>query len=528
MSFTDVKTPTSAHIDYIDMHKKAAKPVVGTIKLFDEGGIVLIPTPTKDPNDPLNLPIWQKWLILVIVGLYAATGNLMVSGIAAILPAVQASYHSDPKTNDLVTWPAFFMGVGNLIAIPVAHAVGRRPVYLLSTIVLSFGCLWCAYSGTLASHIAGRDIMSIAAGQAEALCPIIVQEIFYLHERGHVIAWFCALQTLGTAALIVASSYLANDLGWRWWYGVFGCLSGAIAVLSILFVVETKYVRTLEALSGQGIEEDGMIVPVTTSTRRELDTANFAPRSFLKSMLPWNGHTNWSEAIDCWKQMFQIIWFPNILWLILINSAGLGIYVLMTALFAGLLVRPPFLWGYEALGYVFAGQVATAIATAIAVPFFCGYLSDLIVKLMSKRNDGISQPEYRLIALVIPLIAILISTVIYGKTAQSPSDWSWAGIAVTLNVEYFGFVGIVVSSFVYCMDAYPQRIDAALVLICSLRGFIGFGISFGAIEFVEKAGYAGAFNICAGIVAALMFLGTFVYSFGTKTRALTQKWAQDE
>jgi hypothetical protein len=30
---------------------------------------------------------------------------------------------------------------------------------------------------------------------------------------------------------------------------VFGCLSGAIAVLSILFVAETKFVRTLEALS---------------------------------------------------------------------------------------------------------------------------------------------------------------------------------------------------------------------------------------------------------------------------------------
>lgn len=59
----------------------------------------------------------------------------------------------------------------------------------------------------------------------------------------------------------------------------------------------------------------------------------------------------------------------------------------MTALFAGLLVRPPFLWGFDALGYVFAGQVATAVA----VPFFCGYLSDWIVKMLSKRNSGISQ-----------------------------------------------------------------------------------------------------------------------------------------
>jgi MFS family permease len=135
-------------------------------------------------TDPLNLPIWQKWYILVIVGLYAATGNLMVSGISAILPIVQASYNNNPQAHDLATWPAFYMGVGNLLAIPVAHAVGRRPVYLLSTIVLSFSCLWCAYSGNLNSHIAGRNVMSIAAGQAEALCPIIVQEIFHLHERG--------------------------------------------------------------------------------------------------------------------------------------------------------------------------------------------------------------------------------------------------------------------------------------------------------------------------------------------------------
>lgn len=75
------------------------------------------------------------------------------------------------------------------------------------------------------------------------------------------------------------------------------------------------------------------------------------------------------------------------------NSAGLGIYVLMSALFAGVLVQPPFLWSYDALGYVFAGQVATAVA----VPFFCGYLSDFIVKVLSRRNAGLSQvsgPKY--------------------------------------------------------------------------------------------------------------------------------------
>jgi hypothetical protein len=59
----------------------------------------------------------------------------------------------------------------------------------------------------------------------------------------------------------------------------------------------------------------------------------------------------------------------------------------MTALFAGILVQPPFFWSFDALGYVFAGQVATAVA----VPIFCGYLSDQVMKIMSRKNGGVTE-----------------------------------------------------------------------------------------------------------------------------------------
>ncbi|KOC15069.1 hypothetical protein AFLA70_41g004500 [Aspergillus flavus AF70] len=507
----EAKSTSEVQIEDVEtFNNKVYNQVVGSTKLINDSEVVLVPTPSNDPNGkgfdyPLNLPVWQKYVILFIVGAFAATGNLMTSGLSAFLPAVRASYNGDPKTNDLITWPAFFMGIGNLIEIPLSYAIGRRPIYLFSSILLAFGCLWCAKSESLESHIAGRDLMSIAAGTCEALCPIIVKEIFFLHERGKAIAAFSALQTVGTAALIIASPYIASDshLGWRWWYGIFGCVSGAVALLSIIFVKETKYTRSMEALNGEGIELEGVLVPVTTH------------------MAPWSGNAEWSLTIDCCKQMCQVVLFPNVVWLILLNSAGLGIYVLMSALFAEVLVKPPFLWGFNTLGYVFTGQ----IVTAVAVPIVCGYFSDQITKLLSKRNNGISEPEYRLLAVILPTVAILLSTIIYGKTAGHPKNWTWAGIAVTLNFEYFGFVGIVVSSFVYCMDAYPQRVDATLVLICSCRGFIGFGISYGAIAFVHKTGYEGAFNICAGIMAALMVIGIFIYIFGRQIRRRTQKFA---
>ena len=35
-------------------------------------------------TDPLNLPTWQKWVILVIVGLYAATGMNFLQRLQAV------------------------------------------------------------------------------------------------------------------------------------------------------------------------------------------------------------------------------------------------------------------------------------------------------------------------------------------------------------------------------------------------------------------------------------------------------------
>ena len=69
------------------------------------------------------------------------------------------------------------------------------------------------------------------------------------------------------------------------------------------------------------------------------------------------------------------------------NSAALGLYVIMSALFAGILVQPPYLWSFNTLGYVFVGQ----IATAIAVPIICGWGSDFTTKIMSRRNGGVSE-----------------------------------------------------------------------------------------------------------------------------------------
>ena len=66
------------------------------------------------------------------------------------------------------------MGIGNIISMPTALAIGRRPVFLASCIVQVVALILCATNNGYAWHFAARCILGLAAGQSEALCPLII------------------------------------------------------------------------------------------------------------------------------------------------------------------------------------------------------------------------------------------------------------------------------------------------------------------------------------------------------------------
>lgn len=123
---------------------------------------------------------------------------------------------------------------------------------------------------------------------------------------------------------------------------------------------------------------------VTTSHRVAVDNVNYPARTWKHDLALWDGQFRWQDALHCWKQMIQIVWFPNIIWLTLCSGAFLAIFVMFGAVFAGVLVSPPYNFSYDYVGFVFAGQVVVAF---VVVPLQ-GYLSDWLIKVMGKRNGG--------------------------------------------------------------------------------------------------------------------------------------------
>lgn len=213
------------------------------------------------------------------------------------------------------------------------------------------------------------------------------------------------------------------------------------------------------------------------------------------------------------------------------------------AVFADILVAPPYNFRHKWIGFLFFGQVILLLFVVLAQ----GWLSDWVVERLGMRNDGLAgacapvasssipatsgspclqQPESRVIPLVIPFVVVISSTIIFGRASNSPQGRHWSAIVVTFNAEFYGFLGVVVSSFTYVIDCDPRRSDVALVVL----GVISFGLPYGPLNFLGagSSSYALLFDVCLIILRVLGLLGFFVYLWGKEIRQTTQKWAVDK
>lgn len=231
-----------------------------------------------------------------------------------------------------------------------------------------------------------------------------------MHERSEKLAWFSAIQSIGTAALLISSTYLVESYDWKWWYGVFGIVNGVILILSICFVPESRYNRPTDAFQGAvHVYQDGQddrILRVTTKQGIVLDLDRYGPRTFRHDMKVFHGPADWKAFVSCWIHMFQCLCFPSILWVVLMNSTVLGIYVVMATEYAGILVRPPYGFAFTSIGYVQTGQIVAAL---IMVPLL-GTGGDWLTRKIAERRGGISEPENRLIPFVIPIVVVITSS----------------------------------------------------------------------------------------------------------------------
>ncbi|OJJ94988.1 hypothetical protein ASPACDRAFT_1860646 [Aspergillus aculeatus ATCC 16872] len=518
-----------SHVEDIEEGQMGDKPdaVTGTVKLT-EGSIVYIPTPTADPQDPLNMPKWQKMVILVVISIFSTLGLALVSGFGGLLGFYIPEYSAVGKGYDdithLMTYPT--LGIGNLIGMPLAIGVGRRIVLLGSTVILVIGAVLCATAKNFEWHLSSRMVVGLAAGQSEALVPMITQEIFFLHERSKALMGQMAIQVTLTSVWVLCASPIAEAITPQWWYGLGAALAGVLLVLAFCFLPETKYERSASSYQGDGTPEDIKVgdQPTETCTERPaLDFDTYAPRTWKSDLRLWVGSPDWTKVLEVFRQTFSLLLFPNVLWALLLNGLTIGVNVAIGTTYSTILSAAPYNWPDSSASYVNCGQIIVAL---IALPLL-GHGSDWLIRYFAQRNGGLHEPETRIIPLILPIIVGVVTAVLYGQGAAHPYEYHWFISAWTVAAYYFCFVGANIVAITYLLDSYPTRAGPLLVIICAFRGIISFGTSYGVAPFIERNGYDGTFGTFAGLTGALGLLGVPVFIWGKRIRQFTGRFIKD-
>lgn len=183
-------------------------------------------------------------------------------------------------------------------------------------------------------------------------------------------------------------------------------------------------------------------------------------KTYRQSLKPWNGRLAKDKWIKVAVRPFILFAYPAVLWSSLVYALAVGWLIVLsesvahiyknhdsynfTALQVGLVYISPFIGG--------------VLGTAVA-----GKVSDLIVRFMARRNDGVYEPEFRLVMAIPITIATVIGLMGFGWSAEEKDHYMVP--TVFFGVISFGCCLASTTAITFVVDSYRVYAGEALVTL---------------------------------------------------------------
>lgn len=486
-----------------------ADVVPGTVHLVDLGDheshgrhagnrpdIVLVPQPSKDPEDPLNWSQKRKFWSLAMVLVYTLGVGIPTTLHYSVIADITRD--TGISTADLVQGNGvmfLFLGWACLFWQAIATGYGRRGIYLVSVLFTIPIMVWTAHSTSAGTWYAHRVIIGIVCAPIEALPEISISDVFFAHDRGTWMSTY-VLTLFGSNFIApLIAGWMDDGLGWRpTMYA--GAIIASVALVILFFgMEETMYFRnTVEGVEVQSpadsvpdlalsSEEKAnhvqstITTPSNASEKEHGSPSTFPePRSYV-SKLVWFRRVPGSPS---WKQMFVMMYrplliivrFPNVAWAGFIYGINLSWYNVLNGTASPVLSASPYNWRAALVGCIYVGPLIGAIFGCL----WSGFFSDRVALYFARRNNGIREPEHRLYPLAMAGVFSAAGLITWGVGAAHGIHWS--GLAFGLGMMVFGVVvggGIGLS---YAIDCFKEISLESMASVIIIRNTIGFGFSY--------------------------------------------------
>ncbi|RKU46899.1 hypothetical protein DL546_001137 [Coniochaeta pulveracea] len=492
------------------------------------GKVVLVPQPSDSPNDPYNWPRWKKEMFTVAMaygcGCVGAVGPLPTS---AIVPLAE-SYGVELQRFTLGCQGSCIaaISVGSLLCNSLAVKIGKRPLYILTSIGLMVSCFWAAEAKSFGSLAASRAVMGFCMAPMEALIPASIGDIWFLHERGFRNAIF----NLGVLGGINLASPIAGAIiqyaSIRIAFHVMGAAFAVQLLMTVLFMPESAYHRhgaiDIDSTANDlGLPEDEKIQPSVEHTETGAQTppvSSETPKSFARELLPYHGYWDRTSFWRTFIRPFTLLTSPIVSWATLLFTVCISWLVLISITLSQIFSAPPYNFSVAAVGACnLSSFVATLIATAAAGP-----LIDGTARFMSKRNGGIFEPEFRLPVMVTVVIFTGAGFFAWGEALYKQDPWP-IPVIVCMGLINLG-VQLGTSAVVtYVTDCHRQESAEAFAVMNFIKNVFAFGLTFYCNDWIAVQGVRNCFFVIGGITVAVTLLTIPMYVFGKKARSFTYR-----
>lgn len=524
--------------------------IPGTDHLLDIGDkadIVLVPTPSDDPNDPLNWTKSRKWLHMFCMVLYVFATGIPATCIYSILTNIAAAEGVNitlAQLNAGTGYAFLFLGIGCLIFQPLALQYGKRPVYLFSTVACAMLNLWQPYITTNGSWIASKILAGLVTAPIEALPEATISDLYFEHERATYMGIYAvALFGSNYIAPLVAGFINENSRGlavggWRWvifWSIIFCCLS---FVFLFFFMEETNYERKLrvkrgpdgEPLAvitshGEIDEKSHTVVNIKTHPSSgdieanehlgnhavlvDADAAYEYPpeKTFVQKLSLTSGMKSKFLLWEYAKTPFYMLRFPVVLWSGFLYGSALFWYTVLNATEALVLGAEPYNFSSSMCGLAYLSPCIFVVS----IYFYAGWTTDWLKIYFAKKRNGLSQAEDRLWALSVYAILGPCALILWGVGAYHGIHW----IGVVIGLGLMAGLCIIgcVNAVTYVIDCYHEVSCEAMATVIVIRNTLSFAMSYGITPWIESSGLQNTFIAAAFI--CLFCIGTFAVMIPT-------------
>ncbi|KAF2262081.1 MFS general substrate transporter [Lojkania enalia] len=464
---------------------------------LDDGTILVDWYTTDDPDNPQNWGFGKKIVVLLQILMYTMSVYMGSAIYAPSTEGVMIRFGVSLGAASLgLSMYVLAYGIGPLLFSPLSEipVIGRNPPYMISYAIFVILLVPTALVDNFAGLIVLRFLQGFFGSPCLATGGASLSDIFSIIKLPYALSLWAFAATCGPALGPIISGFSVQAENWRWSLWEMLWLNGPVWISLFFFLPETSSANILlrRAQRLRKLTGDNRL-----KSQSEIDQANITARDI---------------TIEALYRPFQLV----------ILDPSIAFTALYTALIYGIFYSffEAFPLVYNAMYHFNLGQqgltfLSVTAGVVLSIAWYWWYIYYIVEP--SIRNNGLGEPERRLIPALFVTWLVPVGLFIFGWTSNPDIHWIVSCIGIVITT--IGIFLIIQCIFLYLPLVYPQYAAS----LFAGNDFFRSALAAGAIHFsypmFHNLGVDRGISLLAGLTVGCSVGVYALFFFGATLRA---------